>query len=78
MRARRTFLAVETIPYDRLAAKTDLNMTNWDEMDVDCEEDELSEVQAEFYSNALKEYNLALAEAAKIKKGGSVFEFEAV
>jgi hypothetical protein len=54
-------------------------MTNLEDMDVGCCEEDLSEAQKEFYEKSLKEYNQAVAEASKIKKGKisiSIFLFE--
>ncbi|XP_057375322.1 uncharacterized protein LOC130696250 isoform X2 [Daphnia carinata] len=47
-------------------------MTLSDDLEVDCCEEELSEAQVNFYSNAIKEYEKALSEANQIKKGSSV------
>ena len=44
-------------------------MTNMEDMDDGCCEEELSEIQKEFYEKSLKEYIQAVAEASKIKKG---------
>lgn len=46
-------------------------MTLSDDLEVDCCEEELSEAQVNFYSNAIKEYEKALSEANQIKKEGS-------
>ncbi|KAI9554420.1 hypothetical protein GHT06_019692 [Daphnia sinensis] len=46
-------------------------MTLLDDLEVDCCEEELSEAQVNFYSNAIKEYEKALSEANQIKKEGS-------
>lgn len=48
-------------------------MTLSDDLEVDCCEEELSEAQVNFYSNAIKEYEKALSEANQIKKGKKLF-----
>jgi hypothetical protein len=44
-------------------------MTLSSDLEVDCCEEELSEAQVSFYSNAMMEYEKALMEANQIKRG---------
>lgn len=44
-------------------------MTLSEELEVECCDEELSEVQKSFYLDAMKEYEKAMSEANKIKKG---------
>lgn len=65
-------IGASILPLNISQHSTRLMMTNLGEMDGECCEEELSSVQQEFYSKALKEYNLAVAEAVKLKKGAQI------
>ncbi|XP_046649448.1 uncharacterized protein LOC124340801 isoform X2 [Daphnia pulicaria] len=47
-------------------------MTLSSDLEVDCCEEELSETQVSFFTNAMMEYEKAMSEANQIKKGSSV------
>jgi hypothetical protein len=44
-------------------------MTLSSDLEVDCCEEELSETQVSFFTNAMMEYEKAMSEANQIKKG---------
>jgi hypothetical protein len=44
-------------------------MTLSNDLEVDCSEEELSETQVSFFSNAMMEYEKAMSEANHIRKG---------
>ncbi len=51
-------------------------MTLSSDLEVDCCEEELSEAQVSFFSNAMMEYEKAMSEANQIKKGKLYIKLE--